>query len=214
MYRINVGCGTTPTVGWLNFDNSFSLKLSKFSKLSTILYNANLINRPQLEYIQFCQQTNVEWANVTRKIPIPNNSSEVVYSSHMLEHLDRDDAMVFLQEAKRVLATGGIIRLALPDIEKKVRSYVDDADADLFVASTNMCVPRPRSFSQRLRIVVVGTRHHQWMYDGKSLCKLLTGAGFTDAKIFAAGGTRISNPAPLDLFERADESVYVEAVKA
>lgn len=214
MYRINVGCGMTPTVGWLNFDNSFSLKLSKSPKLSTILYKANLINRSQMEYIQFCHTTDVEWADVTRKIPIPKNSSEVLYSSHMLEHLDREEAMVFLQEAKRVLAAGGIIRLALPDIEKRVKSYVDDADADLFVASTNMCVPRARSLSQRLRILVVGARHHLWMYDGKSLCKLLTSAGFIDAKIFVAGGTRISNPAPLDLFERADESVYVEAVKA
>ena len=214
MYRINVGCGRTPIPGWRNFDNSFSLKLSKFAPLANTLYKAKLINRPQMENIQFFQKTKVEWADVTRQIPVPTNSSEVVYSSHMLEHLDREEAMVFLQEVKRVLATGGIIRLALPDLEKKVKSYVADADADSFVTSTYMCVARPRSLPQRLQTLVVGTRHHQWMYDGKSLCKTLTGAGFSDARTFAPGETRIHDPAPLDLFERSDESVYVEAVKA
>jgi predicted SAM-dependent methyltransferase len=132
----------------------------------------------------------------------------------MLEHLDREEAMMFLQESKRVLSIGGIIRLVLPDIEKLIQYYIENRDADLFLESTLMCAPRPRTLSQRLRILLVGTRHHQWMYDGRSLCKLLTKTGFTDVEILAAGQTRINNPGPLDLFERANESVYVEAIKA
>lgn len=37
MVRINIGCGQTPTNGWENFDNSFSLRLSKIPLLPDIL---------------------------------------------------------------------------------------------------------------------------------------------------------------------------------
>ena len=28
-YQINIGCGQTPTEGWINFDNSPAIKLAK-----------------------------------------------------------------------------------------------------------------------------------------------------------------------------------------
>ena len=132
----------------------------------------------------------------------------------MLEHLDRVEAKRFLDEARRVLTPDGIIRLAVPDIKALVQKYVDDGDADSFVQSAYMCIPRPRSISERLSILLVGTRHHQWMYDSRSLCKLLVESRFTDVQSVEAGHTRITNSEPLDLYERKDESIYVEARKA
>ena len=49
------------------------------------------------------------------------------------------------------------------------------------------------------------------MYDDKSLCKLLSSAGFTEPKILEAGLTTIQDPGMLDLKERSLESVFVEA---
>ena len=132
----------------------------------------------------------------------------------MLEHLDRVEAKRFLDEARRVLTPDGIIRLAVPDIKALVQKYVDDGDADSFIESAYMCIPRPRSMSERLSILLVGTRHHQWMYDSRSLCKMLVKSGFTDVQSVEVGHTRITNSEPLDLCERKDESIYVEARKA
>jgi predicted SAM-dependent methyltransferase len=214
MYRINAGCGMSPTQGWLNFDNSLSIKLSAFPTLVHVLYKAKLINQPQMKYILFCLENKIRWANVTRKIPVLSNSTEVLYSSHMLEHLDRNEAKMFLAEARRVLGSGGIVRLAVPDIEQHVKAYISSGDADFFIESMQMSTPTVGKLSERLRILFIGVRHHQWMYDSKSLCKLLNNSGFTDAKTFTAGETRIKNSAPLDLYERMEESVYVEAIKA
>ena len=52
------------------------------------------------------------------------------------------------------------------------------------------------------------------MYDGKSLTRLLSEAGFVDARVMPAGLTNIADPHGLDLAERAAESVYVEAVQS
>jgi hypothetical protein len=51
------------------------------------------------------------------------------------------------------------------------------------------------------------------MYDGASLARLLSEAGFADAAVMPPGKTRIEDPGELDLEERAAESVYVEAVQ-
>src|SRR5262245_21617606 len=213
MHRINVGCGMTPTKGCLNFDNSFSIKLSAFPRLSHLLHRAKFLNQPQMNYIQFCRENKIEWADVTKRIPVPDDSTEVLYSSHMLEHLDKREVTMFLAEAKRVLVSGGIIRLAVPDLEKHTRSYVSHGDADRFIESLHVCTPKARALSERFRLMLVGTRHHQWMYDGKSLCTLLNNSGFIDANAHPAGETSIKNPVSFDLYERREESVYVEAIK-
>jgi len=209
--RINVGCGQTPTKGWRNFDNSLSLRLAKIPFLVTLLYRVRLLEKSQYQFIQFVRSNKIEYGDVTKGLQLSNSSVDVLYSSHLLEHLDQNETATFLKEARRILRSGGIIRLTVPDLHKQVRQYVETGDADIFIGGTHLSQPRPRTIAQRLRILLVGTRHHQWMYDGHSLCRLLLNHGFVNASIVKAGETRIRNPEPLDLKERFSESVYVEA---
>jgi predicted SAM-dependent methyltransferase len=211
--RINVGCGQTPTRDWRNFDNSLSLWLAKIPLIPIVLYKCKIINAMQYQFIQFAQSVQIEYGDVTKGLPLSNDSVAVLYSSHMLEHLDQTEASSFLKEARRILCSGGIIRLAVPDLRKQVQQYLDSSDADAFIKSTYLCQPRPRTIFQRLRILTVGTRHHQWMYDGASLCRILLDHDFRNASIVPPGKTRIPNPGPLDLAEQSDISVYVEAEK-
>jgi predicted SAM-dependent methyltransferase len=213
MNRLNIGCGMTPTKGWRNLDNSLSIRIAKWGLLGILLHKFRLISTPSLNNIKFCQSNKIEWADATRYIPASTESVDVLYTSHMLEHLDRDEASAFLKEAKRVLRSNGIIRIAVPDIKQKVSDYIKSNDADSFIQSTHMCVDRPRTLDQRLRMLIVGNRHHQWMYDGDSLSRLLIKTGFKDPIVLKAGETTIIDPGLLDLAERIEESVYVEAKK-
>jgi len=139
---------------------------------------------------------------------------EVFYSSHMLEHLDQKEAIDFLKEAHRVLMEGGIIRLVVPGLGKIVQDYAENGDADRFIESLHTCVPKPVSFSARLKLLLVGPRQHHWMYDENSLCSLLKRSGFRNAQALTGpGDTTIKNPGSLDLCERQEESIYAEAVK-
>jgi predicted SAM-dependent methyltransferase len=211
--RVNVGCGKTITEGWRNIDNSLSLWLAKIPLLPQILRGLRILNSTQYEFIQFAQAHKIEHGDVTKRLPLADNSVEVLYSSHMIEHLDRDEMDCFLREAMRVLQPGGILRLAFPDIRLYVRQYLEHQDADQFVADTLMAQQRPKSWAEKLSMLLVGSRHHLWMYDGNSLCRLLTRIGFVNAASLASGETRIPSPAPLDLCERAYASAYVEAEK-
>jgi predicted SAM-dependent methyltransferase len=198
-------------VGWINFDNSVSLRLAKIPLLSSLLHKARLLKASQYQFIHFARSNRIEYGDAAKGLPLSDGSVSVLYSSHMLEHLDRQEASLFLKEARRVLRPGGIIRLAVPDLKKQVQQYIDTADADAFIDATHLCQPRPRTMIQRLSIVLVGNRRHQWMYDGPSLCRLLLAHGFVEAEIMAPGETKIQAPGPLDLYERLSQSVYVEA---
>lgn len=58
-------------------------------------------------------------------IPMADETADVVYHSHVLEHFVRKDAFFFLSECHRILKPGGVIRVAVPDLEQIVRSYLD-----------------------------------------------------------------------------------------
>lgn len=211
--KINIGCGMTPTAGWENFDNSISIKLASFPTLASLLHKAKLISPSQMDYISFCQNSNIRWADATKKIPLPNESVAVLYSSHMLEHLDRDEARSFLREAMRVLKPGGIIRLVVPDLAKAVEEYNHNKDGDEFIKTLLVCQANPKSLFARFRLALIGNRHHLWMYDTKSLSKFVRECGFKDPMSLSPGETTINRSDPLDLREREEESIYVEATK-
>ena len=75
-----------------------------------------------------------------------------------------------------------------------------------------MGLSRPSGLAGWLKWALVGPRHHLWMYDGDSLARLVREAGFAGVAVLSAGSTKITDPGALDLEERAEESVYVEAV--
>lgn len=211
--RVNVGCGTSPTPGWRNFDNSPSLRLSQLPTVVRALRRLGLLRPEQEAFIDFARTHQIEYADGSQRLPLPDASVEVLYSSHMLEHLDRAAANAFLKEVNRVLRPGGLVRLAVPDLRLQLQHYLESKDADAFVRATYLAEERGTRLADRLRLLLIGARNHQWMYDGSSLCRLLRSSGFAEVEVVPAGTSSISDAAPLDLHEREDESVYVEARK-
>ena len=211
--KINIGCGTTPTAGWTNFDNSLVVQMARSRLLVKIIFWTRVMPAPSRAFLQHAAQGNIRFANAGARIPCPTHSVEALYSSHMVEHLDRREVQTFLMEARRVLQPGGVIRIAVPDLSLLVNSYQATGDADAFISKTHMGLNRPVKISARLKTLVTGLRHHLWMYDGPSMVRLLSNAGFSDVRIMAPGDTYISAPGSLDLKERASESVYVEGVQ-
>jgi predicted SAM-dependent methyltransferase len=62
--------------------------------------------------------------NLTKGIPFPDASFDVVYHSHVLEHFSKSGAENFLKECDRVLRPQGILRVVVPDLEQIVRNYL------------------------------------------------------------------------------------------
>ncbi len=210
---INVGCGMSPTRGWRNYDNSPSIRLAKRPFMLRLMAGLGLVGENQLKFISFIREHQINYADAARGLPLAPSSVQVVYSCHMLEHLDPKRAREFLQEAWRVLQPGGILRIAVPDLRRLVDDYLEHGDADRFVEKLHMHKEPPRGLRAKLRYLYVGDRQHQWQYDARSLCAFVEAAGFVAAVALKAGETTIPAPGDLNLSERVEESLYVEAKK-
>lgn len=62
--------------------------------------------------------------NLLNGIPFDNEMFDCVYHSHVLEHFSKKDGRNLLSECFRVLKKGGILRIAVPDLEQIVRNYL------------------------------------------------------------------------------------------
>ncbi|HKN74641.1 MAG TPA: methyltransferase domain-containing protein [Candidatus Acidoferrum sp.] len=61
-------------------------------------------------------------------VPFPDETFDVVYHSHVLEHFSKQTACTFLRECQRVLRRGGTIRVAIPDLEKIAQLYLESLE--------------------------------------------------------------------------------------
>jgi len=210
--RVNIGCGQSPTEGWNNYDNSLAIRLSGIPLVTLIAEKIGFLSKSQIEFISFFRGSNIKWADAARHIPEADGSVEVLYSSHMVEHLGREEAVAFVMEARRVLKHDGIIRLAVPNTKYHIDNYLKDKDANAFIENLLLTKEKPKTITQKIKDVIVGDRHHKWMYDGDSLCRLLLSEGFNDPRAMEPGSTIIKDPGTLNLQERAPESVFAEAI--
>ena len=211
--KINIGCSVSPTIGWENFDNSPGMTLAKFKIIADTMYYLKIITKSQYDVVSFYNKNKIKYANVTKKIPIKSKAAYAVYSSHMLEHLDRNEADLCIKEIHRVLKKDGIIRLVLPNIKQYVHEYLEHKDADKFIESTFMGTTVPKGLIKKIMNYISGPRHHLWMYDEQSLSKLLIKHGFKNPETLKAGETNIEDHGNLDLYERDGDSFYIEAFK-
>jgi hypothetical protein len=61
-------------------------------------------------------------------IPLLDQSVDVLYHSHVLEHFEKDVGLKFLWECMRVLKFGGVLRIVVPDLEQITRAYLTSVD--------------------------------------------------------------------------------------
>lgn len=209
--RINIGCGVFPTPDWVNFDNSLSVRIAKYKIVVIVLCKLGFLSKESKRFIEICRDKHILYADGTKNIPFPDGSVDVVYSSHMVEHLDKNDISLFLIEVRRVLASKGKIRIAVPNLRYHVDNYIKNKDGDKFIRNLYLTTPNLKTINEKIKFLMFGNRIHKWMYDGKSMVHVLNSIGFNNPQVLMPGETTIQNYGALNLYEREEESVYIEA---
>jgi SAM-dependent methyltransferase len=84
-------------------------------------------------YVKSNNWVNVDWyphseyvqkANLIKGLEFPDETFEVVYTSHFVEHIPKEKLDFILSECHRVLKPNGILRIVVPDLEEIVREYL------------------------------------------------------------------------------------------
>ncbi len=69
--------------------------------------------------------------NLLMGIPFDDNTFDVVYHSHLLEHFPKRYAPVFIKECYRILKPGGVIRVVVPNLEGIIKEYLTNLEKAL-----------------------------------------------------------------------------------
>jgi SAM-dependent methyltransferase len=216
MKILNLGCGlkTSASPNVVNVDWNIYLRAKRNPFLKPLVPLA--FRGRRLQYFRELPN-NILVHDLSKGIPFADESVDVVYHSHLLEHLDREVAPRFLIEIRRVLKPNGIMRIVVPDFEDAARQYLahialcesNSAEADRhdqFIAAMIEQITRRESGHTRLqpplrRFVenkLLGDARrrgetHQWMYDRFNLSALLTQLGYRNPEVQQFNTSRIAS---------------------
>jgi len=108
--------------------------------------------------------------DLTFGIPLPDNSVEKIYTSHLLEHIPFEALVVFLNECHRVLKVGGLFLVCVPDAGRYIRSYLKNEHFGQDARPMPISVNTGSALDQVNHIAYMRGAHH-YMFDEENLIK-------------------------------------------
>jgi SAM-dependent methyltransferase len=147
-------------------------------------------------------------ADLRADLPFPDASVDYAVAIHVLPHIRLDGLVPALARIRRVLKPGGVLRLALPDLEKALAAYAK-RDAAYFMIPDE----RWRSLGAKLVAQIVWHNDIATPFTYDLAAEALAKAGFARVERCAFRETRSRFPEIVALDNRERESFFVEAVR-
>lgn len=110
--------------------------------------------------------------DLRQALPFETGSVSRIFAEHFIEHVTRAEGLSLMRECRRVLASGGIMRITTPDLRFLVGMYVAGETGewrDMGWRPSSPCA----MINEGMRLW-----GHQWLYDREDLTALAGAAGF------------------------------------
>lgn len=108
----------------VNSDGKVYLNLGCGPSTSSEFVNIDAVPQSHTHYV----------ADIQHLFMFPSNSVDLIYASHVIEHIPRSELDATLKEWLRVLVPGGILRFGVPDFDQLIKAYQQsDRDIDSIV---------------------------------------------------------------------------------
>ena len=215
---LNLGCGQTRPSNWINTDCSINSLLQQNSFFHFLL--ASILKRTAYN------SSNCYYMDLNKKWQFSSNSIDVVYGSHVFEHLTLTSANLFLEEAYRTLKPKGIIRIVVPDLYKLSKNYIESFEKGIDNSSKdflyclnlnreNAYYPNRTFIEKCLNLLQDHPHQHKYMYDSLSLKKILSSFGFSNIYECSYGiSSYIEEIQEVEFTKEGIPSIYIEAIKS
>ena len=229
---LNLGCGTKMNWNWNNLDFSPYARLAHHMNIAKILRKVGAVSEERYQNLLEVDPSIILW-DLRKGVPFNDNTFDVVYHSHLLEHIDKENAPVFLKECFRVLKPNGIIRISIPDLQSIIKRYnsavsrLENSDMEalgdhrkstyeLFdqMVRKEITGPEEQRFALRfIERIIRGNAAkvgelHRWMYDKFSLGELLLDVGFKNIQTESPSTSRIKGWTQFNLDTNRDGTIY------
>lgn len=140
-------------------------------------------------------------------LPVRAVSVRFIYNEHLLEHLSFEAGFALLRDCRAALRPGGVLRIAMPDLEALARAYLGDWRDQAWLRD-----PAYEWIDSAAAMLNHAFRGwgHQYLYDREEVCQRLKQAGFADVSDCDWGESRY--PELRGLETREESNLIVEAV--
>lgn len=145
---LNFGAGN-PVNSWINMDSSPLFLLPRFVHRVFNIFHCcpRSVFFLEADYL-YCK------FRVGKTLPLPDHSCQVIYTSHVLEHLSVPEIFSLINEFSRIIAPGGILRLIVPDLQGCFNKNVANAaNCWLSLEETLLTLP-PELKTNKLRAIL------------------------------------------------------------
>jgi len=200
MRLINLGSGPDGIARWENYDWGVLPLAGKIGLVNMLVKWGIIDKRYKRNWPE------IKFADVRKELPIESGVADWVYCSHVIEHLEKYDALALLVEIKRILRNEGKVRIVLPDLNKIIEKYGNDPDQ---FNRVYFGFEKDKKGGILTRFI----RPHNWMYSYESFKKLMVEAGFEKIEKSNWQKGKMPDVKKLDLEIHKDLSFYIEAEK-
>ncbi len=181
--KLNIGCGTDYKRGWINIDNNSDNNI---------------------------ENLDLNW-DLMKPLPFADNSIKFIYNEHFMEHFSVEDGQKILKDFMRVLEPGGVLRIAMPDLEVITNNYVKlSLDKDPVIKRRKLTFIQTKAEWINMSFRWWG---HQWLYDFEELKRRLVEAGFDQGKISRCKLNQSKYPLLRNLETREESNLIAEVEK-
>jgi len=180
---LNVGCGTDYKDGWINIDNNMDQNIAD-------------------------DKLDLNW-DLRNPLPFADNSIDFIFNEHFVEHLTVEEARTSLTDFKRVLKPGGVMRVAMPNLEEAVDHYINlPIDKDPVIKRFKLDFIKTRAERINMAFRAWG---HLWLYDAEELQRRLKEVGFKHIEQCKLGKSTYPELRKLEI--RDESTLVMEAKK-
>lgn len=141
-------------------------------------------------------------------LPWPDATFECIVSHHALQALPWPSTVMALQELRRVLVPGGVLRVSVPDLIAAVHAYGFGAAGHFGVSDENA-----RSLAGKFCTYLTQNGATRSVFTASWLSEQLDDAGFAGRVRVPFGTTALGPPGIAELDTRRHESLIMEARK-
>lgn len=145
-------------------------------------------------------------ADIRDGLPLETGSIDYAVSVHALPEFSYPELVPVLEELRRVLKPGGTLRLALPDLRRGIDAYLRGDEAYFKVDDEEV-----RSLGGRFIVQMLWYGYSRSLFTTDFALELLGRAGFKGMRECAYQVTASGIPEIVELDNREDESLFVEA---
>ena len=121
--------------------------------------------------------------NLSKSLPFPDNSVDMIYSSHLLEHFSYPEPLTnLLNECRRILKPEGIFSACVPNARIYAEIYLNQKkDSNIFLQ--HLSEIDFNSHIDYLNHMAYMKGEHKYMFDEENLPVILKKSGFDNVKL-------------------------------